>query len=120
MENPKELHQNYNEMPFLAERMVISKVEKLVPNLKDKKGYVVQIKAFNQALKHGLRLMRIHRVVEFHHSNWIKPYIMLNIRLRVPTKSEFEMEFFKLINNSVFGKTMESITNHKNMKLVAS
>ena len=58
MEYPKELHENHNELPFLAEKMKIGREEKLVPNLKDKKGYVVHIKALDQALKHGLKLKR--------------------------------------------------------------
>ena len=116
----KELHENHNELPFLAERMKIGRGQKLVPNLKDKKEYVVQIKALNQALKHGLKLKMVHRVIEFRQSKWIKAYIMLNTRLRKDAKNEFEKDFFKLMNNSVFGKTMENIRNHKDMKLVTS
>ena len=117
---PKELHENHNELPFLTERMKIGRVEKLVPNLKDKKGYVVHIKALDQALKHGLKLKKVHRVIEFQQSRWMKAYIMLNTRLRKEAKNEFEKDFFKLMNNSVFGKTMENIRNHKDMKLVKS
>ena len=62
---PKELHENHNELPFLTERMKIGRVEKLVPNFTDKNGYVVHIKALNQALKHGLNLNKVHRVIEF-------------------------------------------------------
>ena len=65
LEHPKELHENHNELPFLAERTKIGREEKLVPNLKDKKGYVVQIKTLNQALKHGLKLKKVHWVIEF-------------------------------------------------------
>ena len=61
----KGLHENHNELPFLTERMKIGRVEKLVPNFTDKKGYVVHIKALNQALKHGLKLYKVHRVIEF-------------------------------------------------------
>ena len=120
VEYPKELHENHNELPFLAERMKIGREEKLVPNLKDKKGYVVHIKALNQALKQNLRLKKVHRVIEFQQSKWMKAYIMLNTRLRKDAKNEFEKDFFKLMNNSVFGKTMENIRNHKDMKLVTS
>ena len=120
VEYPKELHENHNELPFLTERMNMGRVEKLVPNLKDKKRYVVQIKALSQAFKHGLKLKKVHRVIEFQQSRWMKAYIMLNTRLRKDAKNEFEKDFFKLMNNSVFGKTMENIRNHKDMKLVTS
>ena len=121
MEYPKELLENHNEIHFLAEKMIISMVEKLVPNLKDKKGYVVHFRALNQALsRHGIKLKKVHRAIEFKQSNWMKPYIMLNTKLRTSAKNEFETDFFKLINNSVYGKTMENVRNHKDMKLVTS
>ena len=68
VEYPKELHENHNELSLLAERMEIRREEKLVPNLKDKKGYVAHIKAPNQALKHGFKLKKIHWVIEFRQS----------------------------------------------------
>ena len=117
---PKELHENHNELPFLVKKMKIGREKKLVPNLKDKKEYVVHIKALDQALKHGLKLKKVHRVIEFQQSRWMKAYIMLNTRLRKDAKNEFEKDFFKLMNNSVFGKTMENIRNRKEMKLVTS
>ena len=73
-----------------------------MPNLKDKKGYVVQIKALDQALRHGLKLKKVHRVIEFQQSRQMKAYIMLNTRLRKNASNEFEKDFFKLMNNSVF------------------
>ena len=79
VEYTKELHENHNELAFLMERMKIGRVEKLVPNLKDKKGYMVHIKALDQALKHGLKLKKVHRVIEFQQSKWMKAYIMLKV-----------------------------------------
>ena len=120
MEYPKELHKNQNELPFLMKRMKTGQVKRLVPNLKDKKGYEVHIKTLNQALKNSLKLKKVNRVIEFQHSKWMKAYIMLNTRLRKARKNEFEKDFFKLMSNSVFGKAMENIRNHKDMKLVTS
>ena len=57
---PKDLHDSHNDLPFMCERMEINGVEKLVPNLRDKKSYVIHIQALNQVLQHGLRLDRIH------------------------------------------------------------
>ena len=120
-EYPKELHENHNELPFLMERMKIGRVEKLVPNLKDKKGYVVHIKALDQALKHGLKLKKVHRVIEFQQSKWMKAYIMLKTRLRKDANNEFEKDFFKLMNNSVLlMNNSVNNNNHKYMKLVTN
>jgi hypothetical protein len=117
---PVKLHDAHNDLPFLCERMEIGKVEKLVPNLNDKDMYVVHIRALDQALKHGLILKKVHRVIKFNQSAWLKSYIDLNTRLRTAATNEFEKDFFKLMNNSVFGKTMENIRNHKDVKLVTN
>ena len=109
---PKELHNPHNDLPFMCERMEINGVEKLAPNLRDKKNYVIHIQALNQVLQHGLRLDRIHRVIEFDQSPWL-----FNTQLTAAT-NDFEKDFFKLMNNSVFGKTMENIRKHRNIKLV--
>ena len=111
---PKELHNPHNDLPFMCERMEINGVEKLVPNLRDKKNYVIHIRALDQALTHGLVLDRIHRGIEFDQSAWMKPYIDFNTQLRPQATNDFEKDFFKLMNNSVFGKTMENIRKHRN------
>ena len=115
---PKDLHNQHNDLPFMCERMEINGVEKLVPNLRDKKNHIIHIQALNQALQHGLRLDRIHRVIEFDQSPWLKTYIDFNTQLKTAATNDFEKDFFKLMNNSVFGKTMENIRKHRNIKLV--
>ena len=98
--------------------MEINGVEKLVPNLRDKKNYVIHIQALNQALQHGLILDRIHQAIEFDQSPWLKTYIDFNTQLRTAATNDFEKDFFKLRNHSVFGKTIENIRKHRNIKLV--
>ena len=117
---PRELHNSHNDLPFMCERMIINGMEKLVPNLRDKKSYVIHIQALNQVLQHGLRLDRIHRVIEFDQSPWLKTYIDFNTQLRTAATNDFKKDFFKLMNNSVFGKTMENIRKHRNIKLVTT
>ena len=111
---PKDLHNSHNDLPFMCERMEINGVEKLVPNLRDKKNYVIHIQALSQALQHGLRLDRIHRAMV--KSPWLKTYIDFNTQLRKAATNDFEKDFFKLMNNSVFRKMMENIRKHRNIK----
>ena len=105
-------------MPFLPERMKIDKTQKLVCNLRDKKKYVVHISILKQALDHGLKLKKVHRVIEFNQEAWLKKYIDMNTKLRKKASNDFEKDFFKLMKNAVFGKTMENLRKHRDIKLV--
>ena len=117
---PKKLHGLHSDLPFLPERMEINKCKKLVCNLYDNKKYVVHIKSLKQALNHGLKLKKIHRVIEFNKKAWLKPYIDMNTEFRKLARNDFEKDLFKLMNNSVFGKTMENIRKHRGRKLVTT
>ena len=117
---PKKLHHSYSDLPFLPKRMKIDKCKKLVCNLHNKKKYVVHIKSLKQALNHGLKLKRVHRIIEFNQKAWLKPYIDMNTELRKLAKDDFEKDLFKLMNNAVFGKTMENIRKHRDIKLVTT
>ena len=120
---PKKLHELHSDLPFLPERMEINKCKKLVCNLYSKKKYVAHINTLKQALNHGLKLKKIHRVIEFNRETWLKPYIDMNTELakiRKLAKNDFEKDLFKLMNNSVFGKTMENIRKHRDIKLVTT
>ena len=117
---PKKFHNLHTDLPFLPERMEINKCKKLVCNLYDKKKYVVHINSLQQALNHGLKLKKIHRIIEFNQKAWLKPYIDMNTELRKLARNDFEKDLFKLMNNSVFGKTMENIRKHREIKLVTT
>ena len=97
--------------------MRIDKCKKPVCNLRNKKKYVVHIKSLKQALNHGLKLKKVHRIIEFNQEAWLKPYIDMNTELRKLEENDFEKDFFKLINNAVFGKAMENIRKQRDIKL---
>ena len=107
-------------MPFLPERMIIDKTKKLVCNLHDKKNYVAHISVLKQALDHGLKLRKVHRVIELNQKAWLKEYIDVNTELGKNAANDFEKDFFKLMSNVVFGKTMENVRKHRDIKLVST
>ncbi|XP_008188430.1 uncharacterized protein LOC103310830 [Acyrthosiphon pisum] len=119
--HPCSLHDDYNDLPYLPERIVPrgSKIKKLVANLDSKKNYVVHYLALKQALKAGLILEKVHRVLKFNQSPWLAKYIDLNTTMRKIASNDFERDFFKLMNNAVFGKTMENVRNRMKMELVS-
>jgi hypothetical protein len=132
---PARLHDAHNDYPYLPESMVITDemlspeqlalrivnyhpIYKLVPNLYNKQRYICHYSLLKQALDAGLILKKVHRVLQFNHSLWLKPYIEINTQRRIAAKSEFEKNFFKLMINSIYGKTLENIRKRKNVEIV--
>ena len=117
---PKKLFDLHKDLPFLPESKKVNKVEKLICSIEDKEKYVIHIRVLKQALNHGLVLRKVHRVIQFNQKDWLKPYIDLNAKLRKEAKNDFEKDFFKLMNNSVFGKTMKNVRKHGDIKLATA
>ena len=121
LEYPEKLHDLHNDYPLAPERVECDHgVKKLIPNLRHKNNYVIHYKNLMQCLRLGMKLKKIHRGIKFTEAAFLKPYIDKNTSLRALAKNNFEKDFFKLMNNSVFGKTMENIRNRVNVKLVDS
>ena len=137
LEYPQELHDLHNDYPCAPEKIKVTDdmlsdycreiknkfnissgiVSKLIPNLNDKKNYVIHEELLKLYLNLGLKLKKVHRVLEFSEKPWLKPYIDFNTEKRTNAKNAFEKDFFKLMNNSVFGKTMENIRKRSNIYL---
>ena len=114
------LRDKHRDMPFLPNRTLVNKVNKLICSEYDKPNYSVHILALQQALKHGLILKKVHKVISFRQGAWLEPYINMNTELRTKANNEFEKDYYKLKNNSVYGKIMENIRKHRDIHLVTN
>ena len=139
LEYPRELHEEHDSFPLAPEKKVVKKEwmsdyqrrlindldmnpldsKKLLLTLQDKNNYVVHYRNLQFYLNQGMKLKRVHRVLEFDQECWMEPYIMMNTEFRKEAKSDLK-NFYKLMNNSVFGKTMENLRNRVDIKIVHS
>ena len=117
---PRKLHDLHSDLPFLPKRMKIDICKKLVCNLRNKKNCVVHIKSLKQALNLGLKLKKVYKIIEFNQEAWLKPYIDMNTELRKVASNDFEKAFYKLMHNAVFGRKMENVRKHRDIKLVTT
>ena len=118
LEYPEKLWKTHNDYPLAPEKIEVNKVEKLISHFKPRKNYVIHYRALRQCLEMGLKLKAVHKGISFKQKSWMAPYIDKNTKLRMEAKIGFEKDFFKLMNNSVFGKTIENIRKRQNIKLV--
>ena len=100
------LHNLHNDSPILSGRLKTEKIGKLL--------------VLKQALKYGLVLEKVHRVIKFGQKAWLKSYIDLNTELRKNAKSDFEKYFFKIMSNAAFEKTIGNLRKHRDIKIVTT
>jgi hypothetical protein len=142
LDYPSHLHDLHNDYPLcpdrkhvlpspytlqLAERLGLNILkqkklgvghEKLIMDLKSKERYVIHYRNLQQCLLLGLVLRKVHRVIRFRQSSWLKPYIDLNTERRKQAKDAVAKDFFKLMNNAIFGKTMEQVRKRRNVEFI--
>lgn len=119
-EYPDSLHDYHYDLPFLPQSMIPpeGKHSKLMMTLENKTKYIAHFWIVQQALHAGLVITKIHRVLQFSQSCWLKPYISNNTIRRASAVTSSQKEFYKLMNNAIFGKTLENKRKHKDVKLV--
>ena len=118
LEYPKDLWKLHNDYPLAPELLKVGNVEKLICHFKPRKNYTIHYQTLRQCLELGMKLTAVHRGISFYHTPWMGPYIKKNTDLRKCASNSFEKDFFKLMNNSVFGKTIENIRKRQNVILV--
>ena len=138
LEHPEKLHDIYNDYPLAPEKINIPKewlsdyclkipnahnittgtVTKLVPNLMNKNNYVIHYRNLQQCLELGMKLKKIHRILKFKQKDWMKPYIDFNTKKRKDATNEADKNHFKLLNNAVYGKTMENMRKRIKIRVV--
>ena len=118
LEYPQHLWDKHNDYPLAPEIMKVNGVEKLICHFKTRKNYVIHYRTLRQCLELGMKITAVHRGISFYQSPWMEPYIRKNTELRKTATNSFEKDFFKLMNNSVFGKTIENIRKRQNIHLV--
>jgi hypothetical protein len=137
LQYPDQLHELHNEYPLAPERVNIetemlsakqiqirlhysinhNHSTKLVPHLGDRSHYVLHSSALRFYMEQGMNLIRVHRVIRFRQLDWMKPYVDACSSLRALATNDFEKDFFKIMVNSVYGKTVENQSKRTDIRI---
>ena len=118
LEYPEELHDLHSDYPLAPENIEVNGTRKLISHLGNRKNYMIHYEALHCYLKYGMKLTKIHRGIKYCENNFLEEYITSNTVSRKAAKNEFEKDFYKLMNNIVFGKTMENVRERSKIKIV--
>ena len=138
LEYPDSLHELHNDYPLAPEKLRVSEdmmsdycldiakkygiklgdVNKLIPNLMNKGDYLLHYCTLQLYVSLGVVVKKVHKVLKFKQSDWLKKFVLFNTEKRMNTANEFEKAFFKLIINSVYGKTIENVRKRVDVRLI--
>nr|DAC81386.1 TPA_asm: PolB [Parasteatoda house spider adintovirus] len=139
LEYPTEIHDLHSDLPVAPEQLKVSSdmlspysqrvaselsvsdpsnVSKLIPNLRDKNRYVLHYRNLKLYLKLGLKMKKIYKILLFKQEAWLQPFINFNTEMRKKATNSFDKDFYKLMNNSMFGKTLENLRQRENIDIV--
>ena len=135
---PNKIHDDHNDFPLAPESMEIkydmlskyqiqllelleikhSNSKKLIPNLLCKNNYIVHYRNLKLYISLGMEITKIHKILTFRQSPWMQKYIQFNTEKRRICENEFERDFFKLLNNSIYGKSLQNQRKQVNIQLI--
>ena len=114
--NKKINHDNFSDYMKEIKPDTYIQTKKLICDWEDKKNYLVHYRMLKFYIRHGMIVDKVHSIISFKQSRWLEKYINFNTQKRNKAKNDFEKDFYKLLNNAFYGKTMENVRNRLKIK----
>ena len=115
----KNIHKDkYNDYMKTVRPKNFTKAKKLICDWSDKKNYLINYRMLKNYVKHGMEVEKVHSIISFKQSKWLEKYINFNTQKRNKAKNYFEEDFYKLLNNAFYGKTMENVRNRIKVEFI--